>query len=428
MSNALAIATVTAALGQIVVNAARSAVPGVGLATGRPEEGSTSSVHRVHVYLYQVNPNGALRNLDLPTRDGDGGLVARPSAALDLHYLIAFYGDAGDLEGERMLGAVVRDLHTHALLTRDDIQAVVTGSGILGTSDLADAVERVRFTPLALSLEEMSKLWSVFFQTRHAMSVAYQASVVTIEPDLPYRAPLPVLRRGVDNRGVTTVLGPFPSLSTLKFGLPGDESVTPPPPAFPSAQLGLTMFLSGSNLGQVTALRFAHPRLPAAKVLPVPIGNRTSSQLMAPLPDDVAAQTEWAAGVYTMMGMLPPIAGLDRATNSLPFALAPRITNIQPNPLVRDGAGAVTAQITCHPMVLPAQRAVLLLGDREALAAPRPDTDPPTDTLSFVIENAQPVASALVRLRIDGVDSLPFVRVGTPPVLAFDPAQSVRIT
>ena len=35
-----------------------------------------------------------------------------------------------------------------------------------------------------MNLEELSKLWSVFFQTPYALSIAYQASVVLIEPDL----------------------------------------------------------------------------------------------------------------------------------------------------------------------------------------------------------------------------------------------------
>jgi hypothetical protein len=429
MSNALAIATVTAALGQIALRAAKSAVPGAGLATGRPEEAaSNGSHHRVHVYLYQVNPNGALRNLDLPTRSGDGMTVARPSAALDLHYLIAFYGDPSELEGERMLGAVVRDLHAHPLLSRDDIQTAITGNSILSSSDLVDAFERVRFTPLSLSLEELSKLWSVFFQTRHAVSVAYQAAVVTIEPDLAYRSSLPVLRRGVDDRGVTTILGPFASIAAVRFGLAGDETLSPPPPAFPGAQLGLTLFVSGINLGGVTSLRFVHPRLQAAKVLPVPTANRTANSLIVTLPNDAAAQTDFAAGIYSLTGMLPPVAGLDHTTNAIPMALAPRITNIQPNPSTPDSQGTVTVQVTCQPKVLPAQRAVLLFSDRETLANSRPDNSPATDTLSFAISNASTVTDALVRLRVDGVDSMPFIRIGTPPALTFDPAQRASIT
>src|SRR6185437_14624534 len=44
----------------------------------------------------------------------------------------------------------------------------------------------------ALSLEEMSKLWSVFYQIPYVLSVAYQAGVVLLDRDVAVRAPLPV--------------------------------------------------------------------------------------------------------------------------------------------------------------------------------------------------------------------------------------------
>ena len=134
MSNHLAIATVTAALGQIAHAAAQSAVAGVGLHFGRPTP-PTSDLERrkIHVYLYQVTPNAALRNSDLPTRKSNGKLARRPQAALDLHYLLTFYGDDQTLEPDRMLGAVERDLHARPVLSaqaiQDAIDAVNTALG-----------------------------------------------------------------------------------------------------------------------------------------------------------------------------------------------------------------------------------------------------------------------------------------------------------
>lgn len=190
MSNALAIATVTAALGQIVEKAARSAVNGASLAMTRPDEGTDTPSPRVHLYLYQVLPNAVLRNSDLPVGSGTGQAVRRPSVAVDLDYLLTFYGNPTEHEAERMMGAVLRDLHAHPLLTRDDILSAI-GSGILATSNLADAAERVKFMQLPLTLDDLSTLWSVFFQTKHAVSVAYRASVVIIEADAPYLPPDP---------------------------------------------------------------------------------------------------------------------------------------------------------------------------------------------------------------------------------------------
>ena len=68
----------------------------------------------------------------------------------------------------------------------------------------------------------------------------------------------------------------------------------------------------------------------------------------------------------------------------------------------------------------------LLIADREVPAQNHPVD---TNTLQFIVETAPVVADALVRLRIDGVDSLPFVRqaVPPPPRLVFDDNQRVTI-
>jgi hypothetical protein len=46
-------------------------------------------------------------------------------------------------------------------------------------------IENVKLTPISLSLEELSNLWSVFFQVPYALSVAYEAAAVLIEPGTP---------------------------------------------------------------------------------------------------------------------------------------------------------------------------------------------------------------------------------------------------
>jgi len=176
MSNHLAIATVTAALGQLVHAAAQgSGVGGVALKFGRPTAPSSATERKVHVYLYQVAPNAALRNADTPTRDAGGRVTRRPQAALDLFYLVSFFGDPDALEPDRMLGAAVRDLHARPLLNGQAIADAIASRPALSASDLAASVERVKFTPIGMTLDEMSRLWSVMTQTPHALSVAYQS-------------------------------------------------------------------------------------------------------------------------------------------------------------------------------------------------------------------------------------------------------------
>ncbi|MFO7631073.1 MAG: DUF4255 domain-containing protein, partial [Caldilinea sp.] len=224
MSNHLAIATVTIGLvrylqgvvGADVGNAVVTAVRPDGPNSGVPEVG-------VNIFLYQATPNVAWRNHDLPTRRPDGSLSQRPQIALDLHYLLTFYGDETLLEPQRILGSTVRALHTRPLLTRQEIRSAVAATAFLADSDLADEVETVKFTPQPLSLEELSKLWSVLFQTPYTLSMTYDASVVLITADSQPSMAQPVL---------TPAIQVFPS-------------VTPPAPAAPDMLAGLQLWLRG---------------------------------------------------------------------------------------------------------------------------------------------------------------------------------------
>ena len=85
------------------------------------------------------------RNRDLPTRNSDGELVQRPRVALDLHYLLTFYGDEMLLEPQRMLGNVALALHTTPVLTRKMIENSIVNSDyqFLAESNLAGEIELV---------------------------------------------------------------------------------------------------------------------------------------------------------------------------------------------------------------------------------------------------------------------------------------------
>ena len=300
MSNALAIATVTRTLAQIVRTAVQSVVPGSDVLTSRPDAAATAEP-RARLFLYRISPNAALRNNDLPTRAANGTLTSRPTAALDLHYLLSFYGNETELEPQRMLGAAVRDLHAQPVLLRQMIQDAISAAPFLTNSNLTDAVEQIKFTPMALSLEELSKLWSVFFQAPYALSVAYMGTVILIESDENAPAALPVLRRGKEDRGVDTQLGPFPFLESIHVAVPEDAGRRPRLPSLPVAQLGTVLTLTGSNLGgDIVSVQFDHTRLPIVNTLVVPAAARTGTDLTCTLIDDVLAQTAWAPGLYTV--------------------------------------------------------------------------------------------------------------------------------
>ena len=415
MSNAHAIATVTATLSDVIERSAQSIVPGATVVVGRPTVPPSTQQHTVHLYLYHVVPHLGLRNDDLPTRDGD--LVRkRPRIPLVLHYLVAFQGNNADFEPERMLGAVVRDFHARPLLSRADIETAIASRPLLDQSNLPEAIERIRLTQSPMTLEDLSKLWSIFFQVPHAVSVAYEASVVEIEAEETPRSPLPVLYRGADDRGVQLVVGPFPAIDAIRIA-----------EGFPSAALGLQLIVRGRHLaGKPLRLRFRHARLGMTTEIQIPDGDATSDRLVATIPSNQAAITGWAAGIVEVTlasggsATQPP-----RLSNTVPLAIAPTISIASPSPITRSGSsGNATITVTMVPEVRPDQRVSLLLDGRETVAPPRAA---PTGTITFVIEGADPVQDARVQLRVDGVDSMPFRRSGAPPVISFDPAQMVTI-
>lgn len=233
MSNDLAVAAVTEAFSLLVEGAAKGAVAGVEVKNGPPESPPANTPNRVYVYLYHVAENPHFRANDLPTRNGGGTVVTRPRIGLDLDYLISFYGEADKLEPERMLGAVVSTIHARPLLSPLVIEKAVelaVGTA-LEESDLAQQVEGVRVTPIDLDLEEMSKLWSIFFQEPYRLSVAYRVSVVLIEVDETPQKGLPVQVREVRS---------VPAVAPFIIGLS--------PAAVAYSQAGALLTLHGTSL------------------------------------------------------------------------------------------------------------------------------------------------------------------------------------
>ena len=221
MSNELAIATVTATLRNLIDRDLRDEL-GSGIVTTRPPDKARENVegsNQINLFLYQTQVNAHWRNSDIPTqvRPGETG---RSPLALNLYYLMTAYGrDNEDIFGHRLLGHAMRVLHDHSTLTPNNLRAAQEDS------DLHDQIERVRITPVAMTLEEISKLWATF-QTQYRISVAYEASVVLIDSQIPARTPLPVLVRGSNDRGILTQPNVLPPpLPSIVSSYPINRSV-----------------------------------------------------------------------------------------------------------------------------------------------------------------------------------------------------------
>jgi len=187
MSNYLAIATVTATLKNLISQAVQnlpSMQSAIEVMSGRPEARDNRFVG-VNVCLYQTTPNAHFRNQDLATRTADGSLLQVPMIPVNLHYLITFYGKEQQQEAQRLLGATLAALHTNPVLSRQQLRQTIALESWLGGSNIDLQVPPVKLTPVSLTLEELSKLWTVFFQNSHALSITYEASPVLISPEMP---------------------------------------------------------------------------------------------------------------------------------------------------------------------------------------------------------------------------------------------------
>jgi hypothetical protein len=182
MSNYLAVATVTSALKILLATPAR-AVPGATVTSVRPDAiGQDGLVRGINVFLYLVSTNPTFENQDVPTRRADGTVVRATQAALDLNYLISFYGDESKLEPQLLLAGAVAELRRQPVLTRSFIADVIQGTD-LSTSDLGLQNPLVTVSPQRLDLDTLYRIWSVFFQVPYNLSVAYRASVVLVDSD-----------------------------------------------------------------------------------------------------------------------------------------------------------------------------------------------------------------------------------------------------
>lgn len=350
MSNALAIATVTQTLRNILHDAIGiSNVAGAQVTFARPDDPPNLPTTGVNVFLYQVAPNTALRNADLPTRTADGTLLQRPQAALDLFYLLTFYGDDTQLEQQRMLGAVTLTLHAQPWLPQADIVAAQSAAYLAG-ADLSEQSEKVRFRPVSFSLEELSKLWSFLLKTDYVLSAAYVASVVLIDTSDVVPGPaLPVLQ---------------PQLLALPMTLPVITQIQPAAGAGPILP-GSSITLSGTNLlgpvGTSPVVMIGTDTL----IPPAP----SATALTVTLPASLQAGLTAASVVQQPLLGIPPVPHAGGITSAPAlFTLSPQIRRSGTPAVYQIVVGAASGSppsdhvtVTLDPTIQPGQRAVLAL-------------------------------------------------------------------
>jgi hypothetical protein len=451
MSSALGIAAVSSVIRFLIENGLRSGglpdeLGDVKVTTLPPDKLSNADrdVSLINLFLYQVTPNTGWRNVDLPSRAPNGATISAPPLALDLHYLVSAHGSK-ELYGEVLLGCAMRLLHETPVLSRATIREILGGpespedpsslNRELTRADLAGQSELIKVSLQTISSDEAFRLWTAM-QGHYRATAAYQVSVVLIDSGLPVRPPLPVLRRGTQDRGAEVGAGTArPQIEKLR--LPRSQS---------AAFLGDEIEIVGRHLHGATRLRFEHPSLPAPLELAVQGDAATRDGLKFTLSDTALTTTDlfgntvpakWIAGPFTLRAVTP---GTERPllSNAWRFCLAARIQRVE-----HEASGdSSTVTITFKPggrVVRSGENALRLDQQVELLLPGQPTLTPDAETLPTFDDHSDlmpieeisfmskplPSGTYLARLRIDGVEMPGVNWEAHPPV--FDPAGELTV-
>jgi hypothetical protein len=322
------IAAVTRTLVQVVqdgINRCEGDIARATVTTSRPDRGDPNPQPRVNLFMFHAVPNPYLRNDDLPLRT-PSGLLRRPMMALDLFYLLSFYGndELTRIEPQVLMGVTMSSLNAQPILSPETI--IRAAASFDTPLDSRFAVQQVQVTLQNMSVDELSRLWSTFPHVPYAPSVCYRASAVLIESDeLPAPA-VPV--RGVVTSATT---GWAPIIQAVR----GANDAVP--------VYGADLIVQGRGLaGEDVAVLLGGAVLRPASLTPTSLTVRASGRGVA-------------AGVQTLH-----VARDGMLSQPTPLALAPVVTECVANvrPGERGGfAGIVT--VTVQPPVQADQEVVL---------------------------------------------------------------------
>jgi hypothetical protein len=414
MSTAHAIGAVTKVLVNLIDDALKTAqLPGIvggevtvsAVSPRRVDLAQANDPNQLNIFLYLALPNSGGASLDLPSRDPAGARVRNTPLALDLYYLVTAYG-ASDYFAEMVLGHTMQVLHENPILQREIIRAKLKPSAVptnaeqaLADSELADQIEQVKVSPEKLTTEDISRLWTAL-GADYRPSVAYRVTVVLIEARASTKSALPVLKRGVYVRPLST-----PILERLASKSAPDKPAQENQPILP----GYILLLAGKRLrGEITRVVLDGEKLD------VPAGFVSATAVGFPLPATLRAGAHGVQIVHELPMGEPPVGHSGSESNVLVFLLRPVIA----------GPVAATAnQITVRfsPLVLPTQRVRLLLNELNPPASRSPQSfsflapkhngidvaggSTETDTVAFDYQSV-PVGDYLVRVQVDGAESV----------------------
>jgi hypothetical protein len=396
VSNALAIAAVSAAFLRRVLAAANRAVPQAKVRLGAPTAKLAEEAKPlVNLHLFRVEPNAAHVNNHLPSRNSTGQSRGPSRLSLDLHYVMSFYGDHESFEPDRMVAEVMLSLDHEPLLSRSTISNALGDNDEIASSDLSEAVARLRVSRQLMTLDDLSKIWSVLYQVPYALSLVYEIDHLEIETAERPSVPIPVARPEI-------WVSPLASLRLDSAGATPERTMAP--------VWGGTLQVRGQGLA-MAGLSLEVDGTP----LTMTAVERKPTMLVVPLDATTFAGAELGIGVHRLQAVAPSLSPgqpdqLRIRSNALAFAISPAIAI---GGVDAPGGGATatgTVTIAVTPAVGSGQTVRLLLDCRDPAQPSQwilPGRDPqvggqPETSLTFPFSDL-PRGDYLVRADVDGL-------------------------
>lgn len=410
MSNHLAIAVVTASLQRLLQQSVQTSVEGAKVSTARPQsQGGGAPDTGIALYLYHLKRNTVFGNADTPGRQRRAEIAKRNQLAIDLYYLLSFYGNESELETHRLLGSTLQLFEDQTVLSAQMIRDTLSDPAYsyLTDSDLAEQIELIRFELLPLSTDELSKVWSVFFQTAHALCVCYKVTVVILEGRDSGQRALPVRDRRLG-------FSPFSKQPTVEQVLAASGRYDP--------------ILSSSVLrirGKMLVSKNVQVRISGVEVAPTQIKEAEILLPLEAVPREVLKIGIQSLQVVHPQGRAPEDQNQARnstvtleavysgvESNVAPFVLRPTIQKLQIEiaPGLDDEPRQAVFELATDIPIQAGQRALICLNER-CLENPRAyvfECDriyETTSNLRFQADQLHP-GDYLVRLQVDGAESL----------------------
>jgi hypothetical protein len=269
---------------------------------------------RINLFLYKVDENAALKNMDLPGH-GHPAAFGRPPLSLDLHYLVTAYGGDSEeeLQTQELLGDAMRVLHSHSVILGTNLDTA-----------LRNEVEHIKLYLEPLSVEELTKVWSATTKPMR-LSVSYLVTVVQIENLQPRKFPRAVGEPPVGGPRITAVTFRAPRIDEVRVIRHDDPQNRERRVAY--ARIGDRLVLRGRDFTSDGLRVLVGDDVVAATVSIAP------DRIEVTIPDDDALQpgaTRVAVQNDLLLGE-PATPHRGFSSNVAAFVIVPEVTTLTPN-------------------------------------------------------------------------------------------------